>query len=1620
MKANSSYAISRKVAQSSGIYHSLKANFTSRSDINLIVARGAVLQIYTLHEPLEDGIFPTGILAAMDEAKLLLVFETTLFNNIQAMAVVRLPGQSADSLILSFADAKVSVLAWEAEKNDVGIVSLHYFEKDAGVSGGVTQFVRDQQVLVDFNNRCACVLIYDEMLAVIPFVPSRSSSNQSNATAPDGVPIGDSDLNAQKKQAAASYLVHLPELGITNIKDIKFLHGYYEPTIMVLYEPTGTWAGRLAKTRNTVSIAIIELDISLRRKMLIWSMDKLPHDCYRICPLKNPGGAIVFSANAILFVDHSSKYRLSLNSYGDVAESDPDTVGKYVFEKSKNPISLDDAKFTFLSDTVALLSLETGALYFMTIITDGRSVTHIDLTAAGSSIVTTGMCTLNDRYFFVAARLANSLLLSYTPKIDQAAKRSKDNPSALDSNAFGEISDWCDPKDLDDDVVSVLANVKSHKANEAGELTQSLTKYDLRTVDTLISSAPMNDLLIRPRDDPSQLPPEPSNDPHYIPLEDPKGQFHRKFDPDADFDLLTACGYEKSGAICVLSKDMPHSVVDACEMANVMGAWALYALPDPPSLNLNENAMDVSDGSNHQKQANHDADDVLPARTKNAKRGPTSEMPAADADVTEAGNGESNDKDGEDVDGEEGGYGEYDEEPHHKVVLLTSPQQTHILVDGPHGMAPVSGDHGFLDKEETVGAGNVLAGHRIVQVGYYEIILLNSDLKRVQQLSFGSDSDGNDLYAVWCSILDPYVLIMTNEHKLILYEANQQNFQLEKSEMPQFDSHNAQAAKMATIYLFMDSNNMIGFNQLTEEGRQHQKETQSIISISLDSTLKQSSVVPALPAQEDNILTEEEIQEMAADTTELELYGNAKEFNSKRGDHKTLQEASKHHILSRAIHPAFLERPTFFAVAREDGQFEIWKLESKATQTGVSASLVFRTSNLHNGRQFMEHENEVKKPIGNAMDGEICLASVGSQHSLPFLIVKLDDGSVFAYTCHYFKNALVSDRFLPIRFVRVPLDIICHNLPLPEHAATTSERPELDENLSVITVLRRSLTHPTLTPFYSLAGRYSGVFIAGDSPLWLFCERDYLRPQHMSGLKEMAGNPDFAPSVTAFTPLNVPSCPYGFLYTASEKMNMATLNEQWDVEFSGGNLCALRVPLNESVHAISYDRENRYVIVTTSVRKREMLRYLRGAADDKREADLAKKIAEGIAQPLVYDMSTLDPRLPPIWEDVYYVKIVDPESWEVITQFECNPEEVAKARFMKLMNYVILPSTDPTPASVLGTTYAAKLQVGPYKPIPVLVVGTAIVRGEDAACKGRIVVLDVIEEERDENGQRKARIEMRTERMCLQPVTTLDVMDGHLLTAEGRSFYMYQLRVEEGLYRIGFLDGQLNTVSVTIVRNYILYGDIHHSVRLMRWLKAPHNWLQLVAKDPSNLDTVGTGAIIEGNKVTWLATDERGNIYMHAFTPSSNPEICPALEPVGDFHYGSRVPHLVRFRVARLPKEAPDALRNHGTLLGGQDGSLGYLLPVKEQIFAVLKKLESHLVSSLEHTAGLHPFSFRYPKPAYRLAHPHNRAVLDGDLLSRFLYLERSKQDELAKAIQVPSKFIVDLFATFAVQSRFL
>lgn len=49
----------------------------------------------------------------------------------------------------------------------------------------------------------------------------------------------------QKSSFLPSYIIDVRELDekLLNIIDMKFLHGYYEPTLLILYEPNQTWPG---------------------------------------------------------------------------------------------------------------------------------------------------------------------------------------------------------------------------------------------------------------------------------------------------------------------------------------------------------------------------------------------------------------------------------------------------------------------------------------------------------------------------------------------------------------------------------------------------------------------------------------------------------------------------------------------------------------------------------------------------------------------------------------------------------------------------------------------------------------------------------------------------------------------------------------------------------------------------------------------------------------------------------------------------------------------------------------------------------------------------------------------------------------------------------------------------------------------------------------------------------------------------------------------------------------------------------------------------------------------------------------------------------------------------------
>ncbi len=89
-----SYALYKQSHPPTGIEYCVQAHFTGEHDENLIVAKTSFLQVYTLSRPSPLSSSPphnnSDATDASRSPSLLLVFEKTLFGNIESLCVVRL------------------------------------------------------------------------------------------------------------------------------------------------------------------------------------------------------------------------------------------------------------------------------------------------------------------------------------------------------------------------------------------------------------------------------------------------------------------------------------------------------------------------------------------------------------------------------------------------------------------------------------------------------------------------------------------------------------------------------------------------------------------------------------------------------------------------------------------------------------------------------------------------------------------------------------------------------------------------------------------------------------------------------------------------------------------------------------------------------------------------------------------------------------------------------------------------------------------------------------------------------------------------------------------------------------------------------------------------------------------------------------------------------------------------------------------------------------------------------------------------------------------------------------------------------------------------------------------
>ncbi|XP_063370441.1 cleavage and polyadenylation specificity factor subunit 1 [Cydia amplana] len=574
------FSICRQTHPATGIEHAVSCCFFNNDETCLVTAGANIIKVFRL---LPEG--PSREVNAAGQPippkmKLECLATYTLWGNVMSLASVKNPSSGRDLLLVSFREAKLSVLQYDPQTNNLITLSMHYFEEE-DMKNGWTTHPHIPWIRVDPEGRCAVMLLYGKKLAVLPF--------RKDVTSEEGDPLEAKPLADLKKNAPttpvvraptlASYVIVLKDLDekIDNILDIQFLHGYYEPTLLLLYEPVRTFAGRTAVRNDTCAMAGVSLNMSARVHPVIWATSGLPFDCLRAVPIQRPlGGCLIMAVNSLIYLNQSvPPYGVSLNSVATHTTNFPLRIQEGVC------ITLDGACVAPLGEGRLALSLKGGQLYVLTLLADSvRSVRSAHLDRAAASVLTTTMCVIEEDFLFLGSRLGNSLLLRVTERenrmlfsvdkpleatVDltieneqeyenQTQQKDKDNDPAAKKRRLDSLSDC-----IATNVIEISDKDELEVYGSDIRTSTQLTSYVFEVCDSLLNICPIGDVSM--------------GEPQLL-----SEEYSRTAEMPA-VELVACSGRGKNGALTVLQRSVRPQLITAFNLPGCIDMWTVMGEP---------------------------------------------------------------------------------------------------------------------------------------------------------------------------------------------------------------------------------------------------------------------------------------------------------------------------------------------------------------------------------------------------------------------------------------------------------------------------------------------------------------------------------------------------------------------------------------------------------------------------------------------------------------------------------------------------------------------------------------------------------------------------------------------------------------------------------------------------------------------------------------------------------------------------------------------------------------------------------------------------------------------------------------------------------------------------------
>ncbi|CAG8433080.1 10709_t:CDS:10 [Diversispora eburnea] len=591
------YPLYKEIFPPTSVEEVVCANFTSYNDVNVIVARTSFLQIYkfveietTVEDDLngeddnsllqgydkdDDQNFPIPTLKPAKSpltmiGHLELVAQYKLHGNITSMGVVRTISAGAngmDSLLLTFKDAKMSLLEYSLATNSIVTVSIHYYEREEFKLEFLSN-THPTELRVDPFNRCAVMNFFDDKLAILPFRQEVSSHL-------------DKEEMARKWPYLPSFVIELSSIQprIKNVIDMRFLHDFYEPTLAILFEPCQTWPGKLNSTKDSCSLVVVSLLISQKAYPIIQSMDNLPHSCVKLISIPKPvGGILIISANAIIHVNQSSKgIGVAVNGY---ASSTTDFSLDHSFEHLG--LALEGLYHVFLDSDEILFILRNGDLYIVKLIIEERSLTKIELKKVGTSTLPSCSCLVANGYFFVGSRLGDSYFIKYTKTntehktnsmINGFDNKTRKNTSDSDADAINNTNNTNNMNNANNaDDANNSNNTNNANSSDGGNKAEvkksTISDYQFTICNTITNVGPIVDMAYGE-----------------LAFSEEEAHLHSVH---KNLELVSCSGYGSASSLCIFHRNINPTLSNSFTMKDCINMWAVSCRSNIfRSINLN-------------------------------------------------------------------------------------------------------------------------------------------------------------------------------------------------------------------------------------------------------------------------------------------------------------------------------------------------------------------------------------------------------------------------------------------------------------------------------------------------------------------------------------------------------------------------------------------------------------------------------------------------------------------------------------------------------------------------------------------------------------------------------------------------------------------------------------------------------------------------------------------------------------------------------------------------------------------------------------------------------------------------------------------------------------------------